>query len=193
MDNVTPRLRFNPRRKDPPVPTVWETGKTSEPVWTQELEHWPCQGSNSGRPVRNQKLQWLRSQVKEKRSTKPMRPRPTLRRHLGPTFHGLTISRVTYYSHRGFSPNRQQPPPSKSFLTIHDTSQTTPTKKTAAHNHHAIKKSADERNTAYTFDHKIRPQNSNPVFWSSLCPAYQPRIHRRRSQILVSGEQLPVS
>jgi hypothetical protein len=36
--SVTPRPRFYPRGKDPPVPIVQEAGWASEPVWTQRLE-----------------------------------------------------------------------------------------------------------------------------------------------------------
>jgi hypothetical protein len=36
--SVTPRPRFYPRGKDPPVPIVQEAGWAPEPVWTQRLE-----------------------------------------------------------------------------------------------------------------------------------------------------------
>jgi hypothetical protein len=52
--SVTPRPRFYPRGKGPPVPIVQEAGWASEPVWTQRLEekiHCPRRGSNPDRPV----------------------------------------------------------------------------------------------------------------------------------------------
>jgi precorrin-4 methylase len=38
VDSVTPRPRFTPGERAPPVPTVQEAGWAPEPVWMQRLE-----------------------------------------------------------------------------------------------------------------------------------------------------------
>jgi hypothetical protein len=38
VDSITPRPRFTPGERTPPVPIVQEAGQTPEPVWTQKLE-----------------------------------------------------------------------------------------------------------------------------------------------------------
>jgi hypothetical protein len=52
--SVTPRPRFRPGERTPPVTIVQEAGWAPEPVWTQRLEEKSfrlCRGSNLDHPV----------------------------------------------------------------------------------------------------------------------------------------------